>query len=432
MKKTMRLWTSRVMALTVGALMLGACSNDDAPVNGQEEQENNNEEVVLKARRDIVLNTTQQKLAAQTTDFAFALLKQANETLTEQHERLVFSPLSASMALSMLANGAAGETLDAILNTLGFNGFSIDAMNEYHKKLLTELPDLDNTATVALANSIWLNKGFSVLDSYANALTNSYDAESREEDFSQAGTKEKINTWCEEKTNGCIKNFIEELDPTMRCILLNALYFKGGWVKEFKEADTKAGYFTNEAGSQVEAELMQRSGRYAYYAGEHFAMAELPYGNEAYSLAVLLPNEGVGIDDCLAGLTAESWNTVQEGKSVSLLDIQLPKFKIERKDILNDVLKSMGMGKAFGVAADFTNLSQEQMWVDWVMQANYFSVDEQGTEAASVTGIGMVGDAGTGGSSETTIDFHVTRPFLFVLKEKSTGTILFLGKVSDL
>lgn len=409
------------------AALMASCSNSDETdrvicISPPEE---------LVERRDIVLNDAEKRMAAEHTDFAFSLLKTADEQLAD-NSQLVFSPLSASMALSMLAEGAGGETRQELLTTLGFAGFTAEEVNAYNKKLMEELPMLDNTAMLGIANSIWLNEGFDALASFRKAMADSYGAETRTEDFALPQTLDLINAWGAEKTNGLIPHFLDELSAELEMVLLNALYFKGAWSIPFDKADTRTGSFACEDGSTAEVKLMGLEAPFMYGVGEGYAVAELPYGNGAYSLCVLLPDAGISLTECLSRLTADAWEAALGSMKYCLLDVQLPKFKLERKDLLTETLRAMGIQKAFTSEADFSNLAESPLSISLVMQANNFSIDEEGVEAAAITGTGLVTGAGGATPSVTSIPFHVTRPFLFVLKEKSTDTILFLGKITSL
>ena len=427
MKTKSRFLWSYAVTLVMG-LTFPSCCSDDEPNNDKPIVEEFKEETP-KARVDIELTNAEKQLAGQSADFSIRLLQAANNTFTD-NSQIVLSPLSASMALSMVGNGAVGETQEEILNTLGFNGFTAEDINLFNQKLMATLPDLDNTSTVSIANSLWMDNGYTVKDAFEQSLASGYDAEVRTEDFSNAKTVDLINEWCEAKTNGCIRDLIETLSPECRFVLMNALYFKGRWEEQFLSIKRKA--FTAEEGFRQDVDYIIRNrAHYRYMGSELFTMAELPYGNGAYSFVVVLPKEEVDINDCITGLTGEKWLEAVNNMEPTLINMELPKFKVKNQNSLSETLELMGMKKAFDLHADFSALSEQETFISDVLQANYLSVDENGTEAAAVTTVHMHG-SNMSENEITPIDFHVNRPFLYFIKEKSTNTILFMGKIGQI
>jgi serpin B len=209
-------------------------------------------------------------------------------------------------------------------------------------------------------------------------------------------------------------------------VLLNSIYFKGRWTSQFGEAIP--GEFTTEDGTKQDVEyLCEKESRNLYVDNELFSMAELPYGNRAYGLLVLLPKTDVGVTECLTALTGNKWLEAINSMTWATLNLKLPKFKVEDKRSLLDILNVMGIENAFNAEADFSSLSEQKTFISDIMQANYFSIDENGTEATTITEIaGMDGEVPP---SLEIMDFYVNRPFLYFIKEKSTNTILFMGKM---
>lgn len=402
------------------AFAMPSCSNNEFPnIDGEETFEN--------PRKEITLSRGEQELANQCNDFAFRLFNSVNESLG-QEEQIVISPLSVSFALSMLANGANENTLNEILNTLDFKDFTINEMNEYNRKLIKEFGELDKTSVLETANSVWVDKSFSILDSYQRALEEAYQAEVKTADFSSVSTLKEINEWCSEKTNGRIPDFMDYLAPASKLILLNALYFNGVWESPFKKENTKSDLFSTSTGEQKRVDFMQQYPQgYNFVTDEQVTLAELPYGNGAFSMTIVLPHENVSLNEWMKQLNVTHWKSLQSKMTSQTLRVKLPKFKIESKDFLTEALKKTGIFEAFTEGADFSNLSKDGLFVSDIMQANYFCIDEQGTEASAVTATVQVTSPG---SVATVIDFYVNRPFLFVLKENSTGAILFLGRIS--
>ena len=430
----MKTWIKAINSFAMLLAMLcfcPSCSSSDEiqePSTEENPKEETKEEVKIKARADIELTEVETQLAHQSADFSIRLLQAAEKT-EDNKKQIVLSPLSASYALSMVSNGANGDTQQELFEALGFDGFSVEDINAFNKKLMENLVDLDNTAAVHIANSLWLNKDFKAKDAFKGTLVANYEAEVGTYDFGKPETKDLINEWCEEKTNGRIKDFITELFPHQRFVLLNAIYFKGGWKNEFKKVE--AGKFQTEAGSQQDVDyLYMQENTYLYMENDQYALTELGYGNEAFGFVVLLPKEGKPIADVMGGLTGKQWLESVNAMKPKLLNVKLPKFKVEAKGSLKDVLKEIGIEKAFTAEADFSALSDDKTCISDVLQANYISIDEKGTEAAAVTGI--VSDIENVGDSAKPIDFYVNRPFLYFIKEKSTNTILFIGKMGEI
>ncbi len=382
-----------------------------------------------KPRKDIILTRTEQQITNSGTDFAFRFFTQVCASETKK-PNLFVSPLSASFCLSMIANGASGNTLAEMKSTLGFTDYSLEDMNNYNQKLATALLDLDNTTRIGIANSIWLKQGFSVYDDFLNVNKRMYDARVQELDFASPKAIDIINQWCIEKTNNCIKEVIQEIPEEVRMYLLNALYFKGIWKNQFKKSDTKQEVFNNADGSKSEVPMMNLSMKsFNYIQNDFFSIAELPYGNEAFSMVVFLPAENKTLDESLPKLTYENWNEWNGKLFSNVLNVKLPRFELKYdKDLITDMIE-LGMKDAFTDAADFSKMSAFDLSIGILSQFTFVNVNEEGTEAAAVTVGGMV-ETSAGPSSS--YNFYVDRPFVFMIKEKSTGAILFMGKVTKL
>ena len=408
---------------TIAALsllsILAACQNDENPSKPEP-----------KPRKDISLTRVEQSLLDANTDFAFRFFSQVCNTEDEKPNVFV-SPLSASLCLSMITNGASGNTLTEMQDVLGFpaSSFSLDDLNNYYQKLTTALLDLDNITQLGIANSIWVKQGFKVYDSFVNVNKQMYDAQVQELDFTSPTAKDVINRWCAEQTNDCIKEVIKVIPANARMYLLNALYFKGIWASQFEKSATRQENFTNSDGTQQKVNMMNQTEMFNYTKNSTFSIAELPYGNEAFSMVILLPSGGKTLDESLSELTSENWKEWNSNMAGKQLQVKLPRFKVEYDKTLIDDMIAMGMKDAFdGNKADFSKMSAAELYVGILQQFTYINVDEEGTEAAAVTVGGMLDSAGL----PVTIPFYVDSPFAFMIKEKSTGAILFMGKVTKL
>lgn len=409
---------------TIAALsllsILAACQNDETPSQSEP-----------KPRQDINLTRAEQDLMDKGTDFAFRFFDQVCSSEKEKPNVFV-SPLSASLCLSMITNGASGNTLTEMQNVLGFPAasFSLDDLNNYNQKLTSALLDLDNTTQLGIANSIWIKEGFKVYDSFVDVNKKMYDAQMQELDFASPTAKDVINQWCAEQTNNCIKEVIQRIPEDARMYLINALYFKGIWKSQFQKSDTRQENFTNSDGTEQKVNMMNQTETFNYAQNSAFSIAELPYGNEAFSMVLLLPAVDKTLDESLSELTYENWKEWNAALSGRQLQVKLPRFKVEYNKMLIEDMVAMGMKDAFdGYKADFSKMSAAELYIGLLQQFTYVNVDEEGTEAAAVT-VGGMFETSVGPS--TPISFYVDRPFAFVIKEKSTGAILFMGKITKL
>lgn len=407
---------------TLLALMLtgmcAACQNDESVPTMEP-----------KTRKDIPLSRAEEKLTDESTEFAFRFFKQVNATEQERPNWMV-SPLSASLALGMVTNGAAGNTLAEMQKTLGFSSSSLAEMNAYYQKLTAALLDLDNTTKLGIANSIWAKQGFQLYDSFVEVNKRIYDAQVQNLDFESPGAPDVINAWCAEKTNNCIDKVIEDIPVDARVYLLNALYFKGMWVEKFDKSNTRLEDFTNEDGSITKVQMMNQRETFSYTTNEFFSIAEFPYGNEAFSMVVLLPAEGKTLNECLEGLTYDNWKVWNEKRGLFSLSVKFPRFELKYKKNLIKDMQAMGMADAFyHDKADFSAMSPAELFIGLLEQHTFIKVDEEGTEAAAVT---VIGSFETSVGPAHSVDFYIDRPFVFMIKEKSTGIILFMGKVTKL
>ena len=341
-------------------------------------------------------------------------------------ESRIYSPLSVTYALGMLTNGASGRTREQITRALGFGG-DLKALNGFCRLLLSEAATVDPSTTIDIANAVIannlkleLNKGFT------SSLSRYYDAEVSGMNFATDNVAGYVNGWCNTKTKGMIPKILDRVDPSYLCVLLNAIYFKGAWEDKFDPYATRPADFTHEDGSTDKVDMMHQRKRFAVGSNGSFQTIRLPYGNGAYRMYVLLPNGGHSVADIIAGLTPQSWEAVLNSLSTRQVDLKLPKFETEYTIPLNEVLMSLGIVDAFSPAdADFSLMSRQASHIDMVLQKARIKVNEEGTEAAAVTAIGMTTTAVNPSGPWL---FHADHPFLYVITEASTGAIFFMGQ----
>jgi serpin B len=379
------------------------------------------------------LTTAELRVAGASNAFAFDLLRR---TAADRGANSFVSPLSVSMALGMLMNGADGATLDAMRVGLRHATPNTPApttaeMNAAYRGLIDLLRGLDPTSTMRVANGIWYREGFAAAPSFLAATRSAFDAAIREVDFADGRTLAEINGWVKEQTAGKIPTILEEIAPDDVMYLINAIYFKGAWKDAFDPRRTSPGEFRGAAGTQT-VPMMTREVRQPVLYTDRYAVTELPYGNGAFTMTIVLPNAGQDVHALVEEFTADRWATMigelTATAATVTTDLTVPKFTLELTRELNDDLAALGMGDLFDpTRADLTKLATgpEQLYVGFVRHKTFVDVNEVGTEAAAVTAIGIRVTSAPVGPPP----FRVDRPFLFAIRERFTGTILFLGKI---
>ena len=363
--------------------------------------------------------------AQQTTQFAFDLAKRV--TAKEGPNKNVFvSPLSLHMALGMILNGANAQTAQEIQKTLNLDAQTLAEANQTYQNLMANLPVTDPNVTLQLANSLWYRNTFTVATTFQDVLKQTFNAKVSAEDFNNQATVGKINTWASENTKGKIPKVLDAIQPENVMFLMNALYFKGDWKTQFLPTSTVDAPFKLATGAETTVRMMRQETDLRRAFRPTYAAFELPYGSGKFAMTVLLPAQNTTADALLTGLTGADWTQLQKDMMLGKIDIGLPKFTLNYEVKLNDMLSDMGMPTAFTDQADFTKMNAAGgLTLSFVKQNTFVAVDEKGTEAAAVT---------TGGISVTTaVDFPTLcdRPFVFVIHEKTSGTVLFVGKIAD-
>lgn len=349
----------------------------------------------------------------------------------EKGESFMVSPLSLSMALAMTWNGAAGETKTAMQETLKMHNYSELEINGYYKKLKDALLKTDPSTKLSIANSIFTNKFVVIRPDFLKMNREYFDAETSAVDFGNPETVGVINRWASDNTNGLIKEILDKTTPEDLMYLLNAIYFKGIWTSKFNKKNTDKKAFLTEDGTKKTVDMMHQTAHFNYMEDEVMQMVQLPYGNKAFSMMVMLPKSGKKQADVVAALQSETyWGNAVSSLRESEVELYLPRFKTEYRKKLNDILADkMGMGIAFSNLADFSGMSDHPAKISLVKQDTYISTDEEGTEAAAVTVVGM---GLTSVNPAAKVIFDANRPFIYLVCENSTGAILFMGSVSKI
>jgi len=373
---------------------------------------------------------SQAELALIEADNVFALkLFREIDAQSAPDSNIFVSPLSISMALAMTYNGAAGETRLAMGRTLEVQDLSLDEVNRGYRDLIDLLFNLDPQIEWQLGNSIWYRDGFFVEPSFLDVNRTFFDAQVEALDFGAPDAASIINQWVSESTNGRIDEIVDDpIDVDMMMFLINAIYFKGSWRNQFDRSLTRDAPFTLDDGTVITTPMMSRQETMEVrLAGDDLvSVLELPYGGDAFTMTVVLPRPDVSLESVIEVLDTERWASWISDLRDRESFVELPKFSFEYEIELKDVLTAQGMGIAFlDGAADFTKIHpQGGLFISEVKHKTFIQVDEEGTEAAAVTQVGATLTSGPG-------LFAVNRPFLFAIRERLTGTIVFMGKMVD-
>jgi len=374
------------------------------------------------------LSVGEQRLVKSGESFGLKLFQEI--VRADKDKNVFISPLSVAMALAMTYNGAAGSTEEAMQATLGYAGLNRQEINQSFQSLISLLTHLDPKVKFQIANSIWHRQSFTVEPQFINWNKTYFDAIVSGLDFSDPNSPNVINSWVNENTNGKIPKIIDRIDPLTMMFLINAIYFKGTWTYEFKKEQTVDDWFNSSNSARIPCKMMVQSNDFMYGESDNFQIIDLPYGDGKFSMTILLPKPNKSMDALI-----ELMNPNRLSDWLGLLGknhgtLYLPKFKLEWEAMLNDVLTDLGMGIAFSPdQADFTGINKDaklmQLHIQFVKHKTFVQVDEEGTEAAAVTVVG-VGITSVGPRSFV---MRVDRPFVFMIRENHSQTVLFIGKV---
>jgi len=342
---------------------------------------------------------------------------------------ILFSPYSVSTALSMVYEGAGGETADEMETVFHFiedPSKRRPAVAMIHKAINGE----DRDYELNTANALWMQENYSILQDYVDTVVNFYGGEANSLDFSGAPEESRIviNEWVEERTNDRIKDLLprNSINPEVVLVLTNAIYFKGDWLIEFDVKSTKKEEFHVSPTESVEADTMSLLGeRFNYTETGDMQVLELPYTGKDISMIILLPKEN-NLSDIESTLSCDELGELIDGLKETAVNVYLPKFTFETKYFMKEDLIEMGMPTAFTPSANFTGITEvEMLFIDVVIHQAFIEVNEEGTEAAAATGVVMKRSAATSPSEV----FHADHPFIFIIQDRVTGAILFMGRV---
>ena len=413
MKRTMIICNIMMMTAT----LFTACGLEEGGGNGKTPRE----------REDITLTKVQQQIGFNANSFTFDFLEAACGKEPEG-KNLFLSPFSIQMALAMTAAGAVGDTQLEMYSALGFDNFTGEDVGGFYRTLIPALQGVDNTTTFEIANSFWSKDRIAVKEGFKNDIRESFFAEVRTLPEDTGAATGQVNGWCSDATHGMIPKIVDEMPQSTVVALMNAIYFKGIWEDPFDKDLNTQEKFTCRDGKKVTTTFMNNTFDNArVYNDEYVEAMSVPYGNGAFAMTIVVPRTGVTPEKVLAGLDAETWAGYRSGGRTYRTYFSMPRFEEEyaAEKLCIDILQEMGMHKAFTGAADFSAMSTTPLCIDEIRHKAKIKVDEEGTEAAAVTYVGMrVTSVGPGGD---TFYFKADRPFIYFISERSTGTILFAG-----
>lgn len=425
-----------VTVVLSGAML--SCSSSDEEVDLGEAKKVVN---MLSEATPIQLTTEQRVFANDNNGFTLNFLKTVND-VDKSGKSFIYSPLSITYVLGMVNDAAVGETEKELEQTLGFHEGGIQAVNDYCKKLIEGLPKVDPKVTLNIANAIFVNQKYTLKDQFLQDMQTYYAAKAEALDFKAPETLDHINGWCKEKTNDMIPTILDNVDPLMVSYLLNAIYFKAEWASKFDPKNTREETFTTESGS-TKLPLMHQNVLIQYAKNSIYSSVSIPYGNGEWNMIIMLPEDGKTTDDIISnlasyGLTMYGFcSTMGDTFQPYEVDLKLPRFEtssdtndlnIERG--LVGLMKKMGINLAFDDAlATIPNMCELPLYIAMMRQKAKIKVNEEGSEAAAVTVVGVAAESlGSGPIEYPKATFHANRPFVYVIREASSGVILFVGK----
>jgi len=380
---------------------------------------------------DLPANSGQVILAAN--DFAINIFRTMLAHDSGQSNKLI-SPLSIFTCMSMVYNGSATSTRDSMTKALSLAGISLPQLNTVSNALIQQMPKEDNKVQLSIANSAWYDqRRAQPLPGFLDTVQRDYQATIQSLDFLSPNAITTINSWVSSHTNGKIPSIVDDLSPSAIMVLVNAVYFNGAWKNSFKTSDTRNDVFYKTGGSPSTVAFMSQTASLRAYSGPDLRLLELPYGaGQSFDMYLLTPtNPSRSIMDLARSLDRSSLATAFAGLDTTTIDLRLPKWEYryniqEMKPHLSD----LGMGIAFSPSADFSNMFPPSVnaAISEVIHKTYIKVSEEGTEAAAVTGTTIYA---TGALPQQPPVWKFDHPFVYLIAEKQTGSIFFMGIVND-
>jgi serine protease inhibitor len=392
------------------------------------------EEALADAKRAVEQGQT-PKVVDSINDFGVRLAQRVFEAERsgrgdEPLGNYLISPISVSTALSMTYLGANGETKRAMEQTLGIGSIPAEQLNIANRSLQTLLENIDPKVNLSIANSIWARRGVEFNPEFLKRNQDYYRARVETLDFADPQAPSVINRWVSEQTKNRIPTIVDQIPDDAVMYLINAVYFKGTWTSPFNKEATQEQPFTNSRGQQSNVPMMRRTGNYGHFSVNGAEGVSLPYGEGRMSMIVVLPPKGGSVQELVARLDAAAWRKLIDGISQKEVQLALPRWTASYETALKDALSALGMGVAFQPnRADFTGMRTERdLFISQVKHKTFIEVNEEGTEAAAATSVEV---GATSAPMDEPVRFVADRPFLYAIREETTGTILFLGIVGQ-
>lgn len=413
--KTVRLWAgaASVSALALGATALYLSAAKSIPAVNP---------------HTVAADPSVQKIAAANTDFGFRLLKQLVKTSPTQN--VFVSPFSISSALTLTLNGAGGATHKDMAAALGLSRLTANQTSTAYGLLLPSLETPDPSVTLTVANALWVNRGTTLNPQYQAEARRFFGAQVQTLDMTSPAAAPTINGWVSGKTHGKIGQLVTPADIAgSAAVLTNAVYFHGKWSEPFEKSGTHPGPFTLASGAKKTLPLMSQESAFDYTETAQFQAVRLPHGQGRVSLYVLLPKRGVTPVQVVSGLSPAAFRTTLGKMQRADVALTLPRFRVSCSATLNDLLKALGMSSAFAPGADFAPMGLHSGFISAVIHKAILEVDEEGTVAAAATAVVMKTSAIR--MPEKSIVMRVDHPFVCLLRDNATGTLLFTGVIQD-
>ena len=376
-------------------------------------------------RAMVTANNPDEQIAIANNQFGFKLFK---NIVHFNHTKNVFiSPTSIAIALAMTYNGASGETQQAMASALELQELSLKDVNLSYQKLQQDWQQSDSQVQLSIANSIWAKQGIPFKHKFLKNNREYYQARITNLDFTNPRAKNIINSWVQEATQGKIERIVGNIKPEDILFLINAIYFKGNWANQFDKKLTKTESFHLSPDFSQPQRMMSQTGKYRYYENNQFQAISLPYGQSRLSMYIFLPRQNSDLATFSQQLNLDNWQQWKQQFQLTPGSITIPRFQLEYEVELKQALTALGMGIAFEAnRADFAEMTSQSVLIDRIKHKTFVEVNEEGTEAASVTSIGI---GITSVNPTQPFEMIVNRPFFCAIADNLTDTILFMGSV---
>lgn len=407
-----------------GTIMLAtSCSTANKSVSSEEaSRPQTNKEYENMDAEYLTLTDAQDSIIAKNNTFAVKLFEKAAKM-----QSTVISPVSVSYLMAMLANGANGQTKADIMKALQLEEKDLDEMNALYKMMIQRCGNTGKGTTLNIANYFAMNKEVNLEGAYANKMKNIYNAGIESLDFTSPKATAHINNWCKKNTNGMIPSIIDKVDANASAYIMNAIFFNGTWADKFSKSQTKNENFRGYTRDITMVPMMHKSDKLLYWKNDMYTAVRIPYGNGSYTMTVMLPNEGISIDEMLKTMENADLTAWRQDAEQCIVDLKLPRFTTEADVTLNNIISELGAANIFNSNADFTNIAKSNMFVSEMFQKAKIEVSEEGTKAAAVTAAIMTMSA-LPTEEPKHVTFHANRPFVYMITEANTNAIFFMGQ----